>query len=246
MEGVRLEDGEELQAPLVAAACAPKRTLLELLPPNTFSVRLERRIGELRSRGTTAQLLLALDSAPDFMTHGECRVELARTGATLDDVERAFDSIKYRRFSAAPILEIHLPTHDDASLAPEGHAVASVLVHFAPRELEPDWDDGQRRQLTDIVESTLERHAPGLCSTIIGRRLLTPADLEARYSLDGGNIHHGEHSLDQLLVRPTPECLRYSTPLAGLYLCGSGNHPGGGVTCAPGMLAARAILGRHR
>jgi len=241
--GVRLESGEELKAPLVAASCAPKRTFLELLPPNTIAVRLEHRARQLRARGTTAQLLLALAGVPDLATHDDRPVEFARTGASLDDIERAFDSIKYRRFSEEPILEIHLPAAGDPSLAPEGHAVASILVHFAPRELEPEWNEEQAQRLTDIVESTLERHSPGLSGTIVGRRFRSPADLEERYGLVGGNIHHGEHSLDQLLVRPTPECLRYATPIEGLFLCGSGSHPGGGITCAPGMLAARAILG---
>jgi len=150
--------------------------------------------------------------------------------------------VKYRRVSETPVLEIHVPTVADPTLAPPGRAVLSVLVHFAPYDLAQGWTDEARDRLGDRVVEILERHAPGIGSTVLARRVLSPADLEARYGLWGGHLHHGEHALDQILIRPIPECAGYKTPVPGLYLCGSGAYPGGGLTCAPGALAAAAVL----
>jgi len=240
--GVVLEGGERIEAKIVASACDPKHTLLELLPRGALSVRLEERIRNLRARGTTAQVLLALRSPLSFAARPDDLIEFARTGGSLDQLERAFDAVKYRRFSARPALEIHVPTVSRPDLAPSGGSVVSMLVHFAPYDLEGGWTAAAREQLGDTVLGILERLAPGVTATVVRREVLAPVDLETRYGLSGGHVHHGEHSIDQLLVRPAPECLRYATPIAGLYLCGSGSYPGGGLTCAPGALAAETIL----
>jgi phytoene dehydrogenase-like protein len=242
VRGVTLTGGEEIAAATVAAACDPKQALLSLLEPGTIPYRAERRIGGFRTRGTTAQVLLALTAPPRFAARPDGSTELARTGAHLDDLERAFDAIKYRRMSETPILEIHVPSVGTPGLAPTGGAVVSILVHFAPYELEGGWNEAVRERLGDLVVAMLERHAPGLAKSVAGRQVLTPVDLAARYALPQGHPHHGEHSLDQWLVRPTPECGRYATPVPGLFLCSSGVHPGGGLTCGPGTLAADAIL----
>jgi phytoene dehydrogenase-like protein len=241
--GVTLGDGTALAAPLVAASCDPRRTLLELLPHGAIELRLERRLQGYRCRGTTAHVALALDRPPRFSAAPEGPFAFARSGAHLDDLERAFDAVKYRRMSEQPALEIHLPSVTDATLAPPGHAVASILVHFAPHDLAGGWNDGRRDELYDRVLAVLERHAPGIGRSVVGRRVLTPLDLEREYGLTGGQLHHGEQGLDQLLVRPAPECFGYRTPVEGLWLCGSGSHPGGGLTGAPGLLAAAAMLG---
>ena len=120
--------------------------------------------------------------------------------------------------------------------------MASILIHFAPHELEGGWNDEQNQRLEDRVVEILESHAPGASSLVVGGVLRSPVDLEARYGLPGGHIYHGEQILDQLLIRPAPYCIGYRTPVKGLFLCGSGSHPGGGLTCAPGALAARTIL----
>ena len=241
--GVTLADGSALQAPLVAASCDPRRTLLDLLPRGSIALRLERRLRTYRCRGTTAHVALALDRAPTFSGAPEGAFAYARTGGHLDDLERAFDAVKYRRFSDEPALEIHLPAVEDAPVAPSGHAVASILVHFAPHALDGGWSRPACDTLADRVLAVLERHAPGIGDSVVARRVLSPADLETTFGLTGGHVHHGEHALDQLLVRPAPECFDYRTPVKGLWLCGSGSHPGGGLTCAPGRLAADAILG---
>jgi phytoene dehydrogenase-like protein len=121
--------------------------------------------------------------------------------------------------------------------------VASVLVQCAPYHLEGGWTEARREALADTVTATLDRYAPCISESIAARQVLAPVDLETRYGLTGGHVFHGEHGLDQLLfMRPALSCGRYATPITGLFLCGSGSHPGGGITCAPGALAARTIL----
>lgn len=160
----------------------------------------------------------------------------------LDEIERAFDAIKYGEVPQSPVLDVHVPTVARPALAPKGHAVVSALVYYVPYERKGGWDGVARQRLGDRVVEILGRHDAGLPGSVVGREVLVPRDLEERYGLHGGHLHHGEHALDQLLVRPTPECVHYGTPIQGLWLCGSGSHPGGGLTCAPGELAARAIL----
>jgi len=240
--GVRLAGGERIASRGVAASCDPRTALLGLLPPGAIAWHTEHRLRHFRARGIVAQVLLALDKAPVFPGAGGVPVEFARTGAGLDDLERAFDAVKYRRCPAAPVLDIHVPTVSAPGLAPEGGAVVSALVHFAPYDPEGGWDDAAHAALADRVIAILERHAPGIASSVVGREVLSPRDIESRYGTTGGHLHHGESALDQILVRPAPECARYATPVPGLTLCGSGSHPGGGLTCAPGALAARSIL----
>ncbi|MGB5879613.1 MAG: hypothetical protein WBH85_06250, partial [Thermoanaerobaculia bacterium] len=150
--------------------------------------------------------------------------------------------VKYRRFSDKPVLDVWVPTVESPTLAPDGHHVFSILVHFAPYNLDGGWSETGKEQLYEAALDTLAEYAPGIRQIVVGRQILSPADLEERYGVNGGHLHHGEHSTDQLLSRPTPECIRYRTPFPGLFLCGSGSHPGGGITCAPGGLAARSIL----
>ena len=241
VRGVAIEKGEEVRAPAVAASCDPKHTFLELLPSGAIPYRLAHRIRGFRTRGTTAQVLLALSAPPAFAARNDERIEFARTGAGLLEIERAFDAVKYRTIAETPILDIHVPTIAAPDLAPQGHAVVSILVHFVPQELEPTWNEAERERLGDRVVAILERHAPGVTSKVVAGEVLVPTDLEDRYGTTGGHIHHGEHALDQLLIRPVPDCVRYATLLHGLYLCGSGSHPGGNLSCAPGSLAAAAI-----
>lgn len=243
VSGVTLEGGEVLDAGVVAASCDPKTTLLSLLPRGGLSPKAERRVATFRTRGTTAAVSLALSRPPAFSGRGP-DVAFAHTGRSLDDMERAFDAVKYGRASETPLLDVHVPTVTTPDLAPAGHAVVTILVHFAPFASREGWTDAARDALGDRVVNALAGFVPGLVESIVAREVLTPDDLRLRYGLTEGHVHHGEHALDQLLVRPSPECARYATPVEGLYLCGSGSHPGGGVTCAPGTLAAGIIL-RH-
>ena len=240
VSGVKLANGEEIIAPIVASSCTPYITFYELLLPNQIGYSLENGIKHYRSRGTTAKVNFALNKAVNF--NGSSGVEFARTGNSFDDMERAFDSVKYRQFSAEPILDIHIPSVENASLAPSGHAAMSIVVHFAPHHFDEGWSDKTKNELLNNVIKTLEQYVPDISSSIVGSEVLSPVDLEERYSLTNGHIYHGEHAVDQLITRPIPSCARYATPIDGLYLCGSGSHPGGGITCMPGYLGAKMIL----
>ena len=264
------KEKEVINAWVVAASCTPKETFLNLLASNEIEYRLENSIAHIRSRGTTAKVNLALNKMIRFKygtaqykntgkeekqgikeiegieeIKGKAEIngfEFIRTCNTLDEMEKAFDCVKYRTFSDDLILDIHVPTVSNPQLAPEGHCVVSILAHFVPLNLEGGWTDEQRKKLGDKVVKCLEQYAPNVSEFIAGREILSPVDLEERYGLTEGHIYHGEHAADQLITRPVPSCARYATPIPGLYLCGSGSHPGGGITCAPGALAAEAIL----
>ncbi|MGD8494224.1 MAG: NAD(P)/FAD-dependent oxidoreductase [Desulfobacterales bacterium] len=241
IKGVVLKDGELIEAAIVAASCDPRHTFLDLVPGNQIENWQEHRMQHIRGTGTTAKVNLALNSLLEFSGRAGEKIAFARTGHHLDHIEKAFDACKYGRFSTDPILDIHIPTLTDPDLAPAGHSVVSILVHFVPYRAQTRWDQGQKDKLGDTVVNTVQQYAPGLTDAIVARQVLSPVDLEQRYGLVQGHILHGEHALDQLILRPTPECARFHTPIKGLYLCGSGSHPGGGITCGPGALAASVI-----
>ena len=241
VEGVVLKSGEHIHAPVVGASCDPRHTFLDLVAGNQVENWQRRRIRHIRGTGTTAKVNLALNTILEFNGRSAEKIAFARTGRHLDQIEKAFDTCKYGQFSADPVLDIHIPTVSNPALAPPGHSVVSILVHFVPYGLQPQWDRRQIEKLGNTVVATLEEYVPGVTEAIVAREVLSPVDLEARYGLVRGHIFHGEHALDQLVLRPTPECARYQTPIKGLYLCGSGGHPGGGITCGPGALAAAVI-----
>ncbi len=241
VRGIELAGGECVATGSVAASCDPRQLFLDLLPPAALALSLEAELLSFRTRGTAAKVHLALSGYPQFSSRPGRLFEQVRTGEALDELERAFDAAKYRRFSERPVLDIRFPSIETPELAPDGHHVASILVSFAPYELAGGWTESAREGLYRAVLAVLDEYAPGIERLIVGREVLTPADLAERYRLSQGHLFHGEHALDQLLIRPTPQCSKYATPLAGLYLCGSGSHPGGGLTCAPGALAAQAI-----
>ena len=160
-----------------------------------------------------------------------------------DHVERAFNPSKYGEFSPEPVMEITLPSLADPSLAPDGACVLSAVVQYAPYALREGWDDGQAANSSRLFWRSWRRYAPGIGKTIRHAELLTPADIEARYRMPGGHWHHGELQADQMLMsRPVFGAEGYDTPVDGLFLCGAGSHPGGGVSGAPGLNAARRIM----
>ncbi len=241
VSGVVLQDGERIEADIVAASCDPKQTFLKLVGPQRISVGLASDIRNVRARGTTAKVHLALDGPLELAD--STQIEALRTGETLDEVERAYDAAKYREFAKRPVLDVRVPTLEDRTLAPEGHHVVSMMVHAAAHDLDGGWTDEARAALGDAAVDVLAEVCPSVTERIVAREVLTPVDLQKRYRLSGGHLHHGEHALDQLMfMRPTIECATYHTAIEGLFLCGSGSHPGGGLSCAPGVLAANAIL----
>lgn len=245
--GVACDNGPPVEAGLVLSSCDPKRTLLELLGARELAPADEQGIRAYRMRGLTAQVNLALNRPLRFRARPDREIEFTRTGASLSELERTFDAAKYGRFSDAPALDIHVPSMANPQSAPPGHSSVSILIHGVPYKLNGGWSDPRRDDLGDAVVKQLSRFVHGLDSAIVARQVLTPVDIESKYGVTGGHICHGEHGLDQLLVRPSRTCARYATPIDGLYLCGSGSHPGGGITCAPGFIAAKTVLeGRGR
>jgi phytoene dehydrogenase-like protein len=241
--GVQLQSGERIVARAVISNADPQTTLLGLLGAEHLDTGFVRRVSHLRTRGLAAKLHLALDSAPRFgdalAAQAGARVLIA---PSLEYVERAFNHSKYGECSAAPALEITVPTSTDASLAPPGQHVLSAIVQYAPYEVRTGWE-AERGRLADAIVDLLDRHAPGLRRSVIAAELLTPADIEREYRIAGGHWHHAELAFDQFfMLRPVPGAAQYRTPLPGLFLCGAGAHPGGGVMGRAGRLAAAQVL----
>jgi phytoene dehydrogenase-like protein len=241
--GVALGGGEEIAARAVVSGADPKRTLLDLVDPVALGPTLGWRAATIRSPGTVAKVNLALEGLPPFAGVDEERLHgrIVFT-AGIDDLESAFDASKYGHVSDVPYLEATIPTLTDPGLAPDGGHVMSVLVQWAPYRLrEGDWD-ARREELGDLVLKRLEEAAPGVSGSVRERQVLTPLDLERDYGLTEGHPLHAEPGLDQFFAwRPMYGFARYRMPLRGLYLCGAGAHPGGGITGAPGANAAREV-----
>jgi phytoene dehydrogenase-like protein len=240
---VMLEGGTILQAGGIVAAIDPKRSLLSLLGARHLETEFARRVHHLRSIGTAAKLHLALSAPPQFQGLDAALLgERLLLAPDLDYVERAFNPAKYGEYSPQPVMEIHVPTVKDASLAPPQQHVLSAIVQYAPSDLRAGWP-GQRAAFLELCIATLERHAPGIHARIVHAELQTPADIEARTGASGGHWHHGELALDQyLMLRPVPGAAQYRSPVPGLFLASAGTHPGGGITGTPGRLAARELL----
>ncbi len=240
--GVELASGEAVGAPVVLSNADPKRTFLRLVDPSQLGLDFLHAVRSIQMDGCVARVNFALDGAPAIGDDGAAAAHV-RIAPSLVYIERAYDDAKYGRMSEEPFLDVTVPTLVDPELAPAGKHVMSVLVQYAPYRLKRGtWED-QRDQLGDRVVEIIEGRAPGFRKLILGREVLTPADLETRFGLTGGHMHHGEMTLNQQLVlRPVAGWSAYRTPIEGLYLCGSGAHPGGGITGAPGYNAARAVL----
>ena len=245
--GVVLSNGEEITARAVISNADPKRTLLKLVDPAQLSPDFVMKLQHYRMPGTVAKVNLALAGLPKFTAlagenHDRALSSRIHIGPEIDYLERAFDESKYGNFSRQPYLEVAIPSLTDPSLAPEGRHVMSAIVQSAPRDLrDGDWSS-ERERLGDVTVKTLERFAPGFGELVEARQVITPEDLEADYGLTGGHVQHAEPGLDQFFAwRPLNGEARYRFVLDGLYLAGSGAHPGGGVTGGPGANAARQI-----
>jgi phytoene dehydrogenase-like protein len=244
--GVVLSTGEEIAARAVISNADPKRTLLKLVDPTHLSPDFVLKLQHYRMPGTVAKINLALSGLPKFSAlNGNVEGLSGRIhiGPEIDYLERAFDESKYGNFSKQPYLEIAIPTLTDPSLAPAGQHVMSIYMQYAPFKLKSgDWES-ERTALGETVVKTLEAYAPGLPDLILHHQIITPQDLEEVYGLTGGHIFHGELALDQFFtMRPLLDWARYRTPIENLYLCGSGTHPGVGLTGGSGANAAREIV----
>ncbi len=243
---VVLKSGEEIPARTIISNADPKRTLLKLVDPTHLSPGFAEKLQHYRMMGTVAKINLALDALPNFtaLKNGNTAALSGRIQIShgIDYLERAFDESKYGDFSRQPFLEVTLPSLTDPSLAPKGKHVMSIYMQYAPYKFKGDWD-AQRGALGDTVVSALAQYAPNLPGLVLDGQIITPKDLEDTYGLTGGHIFHGELALDQFFtMRPLLDWARYRTPIANLYLCGSGTHPGAGLTGGSGAIAAREIL----
>jgi phytoene dehydrogenase-like protein len=247
--GLVLKGGEEIVVEAVVSGVDPKRTFFNLVDPSQLDPTFANRIKNFRAIGNVAKVNLALGRLPTFTAldpHQSSLKALSgriHIGPEIDYLERAFDASKYGEFSRAPWLDVTIPTILDPALAPDGKHVLSAYVQFAPYKLrEGNWDS-RRWELGDTVIKTLATYAPNLPGFVEGMQVITPKDLETSYGFTGGHIYHGELALDQLFtMRPALDWARYKTPIRGLFLCGSGTHPGNGLTGASGANAAREII----
>jgi len=243
--GVARRNGEEIFARAVISNADPKTTFLKLVDAGTLDPSFLQKIQNYRAHGTVARVNLALSALPNFKGVDETEKLAGRihVGPDIDYLERAFDAAKYGDFSPRPYMDITIPTLTDSSLALGGAHVMSIHAQFAPYKLKNSVWDSRREELGDAAVNTLSDYAPNLKELIVGRQVITPLDLESKYGLSGGHIHHGEMSLDQLFAfRPLIGYAQYRTPIENLYLCGAGTHPGGGVTGAPGLNASREVI----
>jgi len=242
--GVVLDDGSEIEADAVLSNADPMTTFLELVPARTLERDFERRVRDWRCDGVSLKVNLALGELPNFVAR-PARGVAAHHRATihitpsLDYLQRAKDDAALGRVSAEPMLECFMQTPTDATLAPAGKHLLSVFAQYFPYRLaEGEWTPARRDAAADLVVATLAGYAPNIPNAIEARQVFTPLDLERRFGLRGGHIFHGELVPGQIFEK------RFAarTPLAHLYLCGSGAHPGGCVSGIPGLLAARAVV----
>jgi phytoene dehydrogenase-like protein len=248
VSGVKLASGEQIGASVVVSNADARTTFLTLFDPRFLDASFVWHVNNIKYRGSTARIHLALSELPQFtaLQGGDAAASLR--GAILiapspNYVQRAFDCTKYGEYSPTPYLDIRIPTLGDPSLAPAGQHLMSITAKYAPYALK-DGDWGSKGQaFADTVLDTLAQYAPNIRGAVTQRHILTPVDLESIYGLPEGNFHHGEMTLDQFFhMRPIPGYARYRAPVAGVYLCGASTHPGGGVSGLPGRNAAHEIL----
>lgn len=244
VSGIELADGEQIAASTVISSADPKTTFFELLGARNLEAGFARRVQNIRMRGNVAKLHLALDGIPEFKGLDQERLaDRILIAPDIEYVERAFNQSKYGDYSIKPVAEITIPSLKDDSLAPTGQHVLSAIVQYAPYQLKAGWDS-EKDVFTEKLIDLISEYAPDIRSQILHKELLTPVDIEREFRITGGHWHHGELAIDQsLMLRPVPRAAQYASPVDGLYLCGAGSHPGGGVMGSAGRNAARAVLG---
>ena len=243
--GVTLASGETVSAKIVISSADPTTTFRDLLGYHQMEAGMAKRVEHYRSRSGTAKLHLALSALPTFtgLTEAQLSERLVIT-PSMDSMETALNPMKYRELSSRHIFDISIPTVEDPGLAPVGEHMLTAIVHYVPFAPDIGWEAGKPRLLNQLLEE-LEAYAPGIGALVKASELVVPSDFEASHGMTGGNWHHGELSIDQaLMMRPFPGSTQYATAVDGLYLCGAGAHPGGGIQGLPGRNAAKEILKR--
>jgi phytoene dehydrogenase-like protein len=246
--GVETETGDRFDSFMVVSNADPKRTIMDLVGVRHVETGFTRRIHHLRAKGNAAKLHLALDGLPNFA--GLSRKDFAERLVIAPDenyVERAFNPAKYGESSTRPVIEMTFPSFRDETMAPTGKHVMSAVVQYAPYDRKGGWTKKAKADFEKVIVETIAEYAPDIGERITASELLTPVDIEAEFHISGGHWHHAELTLDQFMfVRPVSSAAQYSMPLEGLYLCGAGTHPGGGISGAAGRNAAKTILSREK
>lgn len=257
VRGVELEDGQKIYSKVVLSNANPIHTLCELVPTGCLDPEITDHISNINCASSSTKINLALDRIPNFkaipnegggltpMPHHRGTIHFEET---IEQIDTAYCESLLGMPSSRPIIEMNLPTSLDPTIAPQGKHIALLFIQYTPYTLKNgSWDDQNFRDaFCDKVFDVIEEYAPGFKSSILGIDMLTPVDLERTFGLPKGNIFHGAMSLDQLFtMRPMSGLSRYGTPVRGLYLCGAGSHPGGGVMGAPGRNSALQCLGRE-
>jgi len=240
--GVKIGDRDEITADRIVSAIDPKQTFIDLVGTECLEIEFSNRINRLRTQGYVAKLHLALSELPKFkgIESPDARLIIA---SNMDKIEFAWDDAKYGQCPKEPVMEVTIPSIYDQSLAPKGKHVLSANIMYIPYQNNDSWSDEEKKKLVDKLIETLSLYAPGIKDHILHSELLTPNDLERIFNVTGGHWHHAELALDQMLMmRPTYESAQYKTPINGLYVCGAGCHPGGGIMGAAGHNAAKEIL----
>jgi phytoene dehydrogenase-like protein len=246
-KGVRLEDGTVFEAPLVMSSADPKTTCLDLVGARHFEAPVATHLRRIRMNGTTAKVNLALEGLPTFenFTDKEYGGRLL-IAPDMGTVERSFTAAKRGELTLEPVMELVIPSYHDPRLAPMGHHVMSIVLPNMPYAVDGGWE-AQRDTLMKRVIDTLREYAPDISQKIIAGELLTPPELEESFGVSGGHWHQGNMSFDQLLAfRPAPGMANYKGSVDGLYLCGAGSHPGGGLSGLPGKFAAETALATEK
>ena len=241
--GVELDGGELVKAKLIVSNADPRSTFLDLVGAPELDAMFARRVSQIRGAGVVAKLHIALSGKPVFSGLPESAIENRLLIApTVNYVEHAFNHAKYDECSAEPILEITLPSLHNDALAPAGHHVMSVNIMYAPYNMAGSRHE-QKAAFAYRIIAQIGRYAPKLKSLIVNYELLTPKDIESQYHVRQGHWHHGEMTIHQsFMMRPVHGAAQYDSPVDGLFLCGAGTHPGGGLTGLPGHNAAKRIL----
>lgn len=252
-KGVVLQDGTEVKAKVVLSNATPKVTYLDLLPKGSLPEEVVADIRNISYESPVTKINVAVKEIPNFLADPNIKQEVVMPHhrATIhlncehsELIHDAYLDAQQGRFSKSPMIEMVIPSSLDPTLAPPGSHVCLLFTQYTPYNLSKGhWDDANRNKYADTVFDIIEQYAPGFKKSVIGRDILTPPDLEKTFGLTGGNIFHGSMSLDQLYTsRPVTKLSNYTCPIKGLYLCGSGAHPGGGVMGVPGRQAAQVAI----
>jgi phytoene dehydrogenase-like protein len=251
VRGVTLADGEEIHAPTVLSGAHPRTTVLDLVGAEHFPDEVAEDMRRYRTRGGSVKINAVLSEPPRFQRlspeEGEALMHASLAICpSVDYLERAWQDAVRGRPAEGPYIEVEVPTTIDPTLTDDGSTVLTMFTQYGPHAAE-DWGDGDREAYAQRCFAILAEHAPNVPDAILHYEVLAPPDLERIFGLEGGSIFQGEQGLDQMaFMRPCPELSRYATPVDGLYLCGAGTHPGGGVVAAAGHNAAHRVLRDRR